>query len=358
MTTNNLRLQKKMYLPIAMNSPLLEFTHKGIYCSQADVYLDPWKPVAKAFISHGHSDHARPGSSEYITCHANIQILKHRLGPINVKGLHWGETLTVNGVQFSFHPAGHVLGSSQIRVAHKGEVWVFSGDYKTENDGLCTPFEPVACHTFITECTFGLPIFTWKPQQVIFQEITEWWLKNRNEGRASVLFAYSLGKAQRILSGLQEVAGTIYTHGAIENMTHVLRETVHLPPTHRITRDTTKMELEGQLIMAPPGAQGSGWMRRLPPHETAAASGWMAIRGTRRRRAVDKGFVISDHADWNGLVRSIHETGAERVYCTHGYTDIFARYLKEQGLDAYAVQTRYEGESAEATVETAEEVEA
>ena len=346
-----------MYLPFAMKSPLLEFTDKGIYCPLADVFLDPWRPVAKALISHGHSDHARPGSTNYITAQANVPILKHRLGPIDVRGLNWGETLTVNGVQFSFHPAGHVLGSSQIRVAYKGEVWVFSGDYKTENDGLCTPFEPVACHTFITECTFGLPVFTWKPQQTVFDEITKWWSKNRNEGRASVLLTYSLGKAQRILSGLQGQAGFIYTHGAIENMTDVLREAIQMPPTQRITKATTKKELEGQLILAPPGAQGSGWMRRLPPHETAAASGWMAVRGTRRRRAVDKGFVISDHADWNGLISSIEQTGAERIYCTHGYTDIFARFLQEKGLDAYAVQTRYEGESADAKAETAEEIE-
>lgn len=340
-----------------MNSPLLKFTDKGIYCPRADVYLDPWKPVAKALISHGHSDHARPGSTNYITNSQNVPILKHRLGNIKVKGLNWGENLTVNGVQFSFHPAGHIIGSSQIRVAYKGEVWVFSGDYKTENDGLCTPFEPVACHTFITECTFGLPIFKWKPQQAIFDEITQWCDNNRSEGRASVLLTYSLGKAQRILSGLQDNVGPIYTHGAIENMTDLLRQTFGLPATRRITRETTKSELEGKLILAPPGAQGSGWMRRLPTHETAAASGWMAIRGTRRRRAVDKGFVISDHADWDGLNQSIEQTGAERIYCTHGYTDIFARFLKEKGLEAHAVQTRYEGETADSKAETAEEIE-
>ncbi len=330
-----------------MKSPLLEFTGSGIYCPRADVYLDPWRPVARALISHGHSDHGRPGSGQYITHHLNVPILRHRLGDIRVRGMGWGETLTVNGVEFSFHPAGHILGSSQIRVAHRGEVWVFSGDYKTENDGLSAPFEPVACHTFITECTFGLPAFAWRPQAEILAEIEQWRTANRAEGRTSVLLAYSLGKAQRLLAGLDPGGGPVYTHGAIENMTGVLRQQVALPPTIRITPDTPRRELEGQLILAPPGAQGSAWIRRLAPFETASASGWMALRGARRRRAVDRGFVISDHADWQGLLQSVRATGAERIFCTHGYTEIFARFLREQGLEAHSVHTQYEGETAD-----------
>lgn len=330
-----------------MKKSLLEFTEKGIYCAQANVFLDPWKPVKKALISHGHSDHARSGSSQYVTFQGNIPILQNRLGNIQVLGLEWGEELTINGVRFSFHPAGHVPGSSQIRVSYRDEVWVFSGDYKVENDGLSTPFEPIRCHTFITECTFGLPAFTWRPQSEVIADIIAWWAQNKAQGKTSVLMAYSLGKAQRILKALNGATGMVYTHGAIENMTAVIRNQTTLPPTKQITRETTREELEGNLVLAPPSAHGTTWMRKMVPYETAVASGWMALRGARRRRAVDKGFVMSDHADWQGLIDSVKQTGAERIYCTHGYTDIFARYLRELGLNATAVQTKYEGESSD-----------
>lgn len=333
-----------------MESPLLEFTDKGIYCAAADVYLDPWRPVPRAFISHGHSDHSRPGHGQYITHRLNMPIIRHRLGEIRGQGLEWGESLRVNGVEFSFHPAGHIPGSSQIRVAHKGEVWVFSGDYKNEDDGLATPFEPVRCHTFISECTFGLPAFKWEPQRRVLDDIERWWLQNREEGKTSVLFAYTLGKAQRLLAGLNPEIGTIFTHGAVENMTEVVRGITALPPTVRITPDTSKKELAGNLVLAPPSAHGSPWIRKLVPYETASASGWMAFRGARRRRAVDRGFVLSDHCDWQGLLTSIEATGAERVICTHGYTEIFARFLRDQGYDARTEQTQYEGEPAETSL--------
>jgi putative mRNA 3-end processing factor len=206
-----------------MKTPLLQFTPKGIYCEQADVYLDPWKPVNKAIISHGHADHSRWGHQQYITHHKNIPIVQHRLGDVNISGKDWGETFTINNVKFSLHPAGHIVGSSQIRVEHKGEVWVFTGDYKIEDDGLTTPFELVKCHTFITECTFGLPAFQWRPQKEVFNDINQWWAQNKSEGKTSVLFGYSLGKAQRLLKHLDTSIGKIYTHGAVENMTEVLR---------------------------------------------------------------------------------------------------------------------------------------
>ena len=338
-----------------MKRPLLEFTDKGIYCARADVYLDPWKPVKKALISHGHSDHSRWGHSRYITHKTNVPIIRHRLGEIQVTGVDWGEPVRIGGVKFSFHPAGHIIGSSQIRVEHKGEVWVFSGDYKSEDDGLATPYEPVRCHTFITECTFGLPAFSWRPQEEVIEQINAWWAGARSEGRTAVLFAYSLGKAQRILSLLDTSIGEIYTHGAIENMNEVLRELAPLPPTSRITRETTKKELAGNLVLAPPSAHGSPWIRKMVPFETAAASGWMAFRGARRRRAVDRGFVLSDHCDWEGLLGSIRATGAERVICTHGYSEIFARYLREQGYDARTEATQYEVEAADEKSEESEE---
>lgn len=339
-----------------MKKPLLEFTKRGIYCSEAKVYLDPWRPVDKALISHGHSDHSRYGHKQYITHHANIPIVKHRLGNINVTGKEYGETFTINNVSFSFHPAGHIIGSSQIRVEHKGEVWVFTGDYKTENDGISIPFEPIKCHTFITECTFGLPAFKWRPQSEVISDINNWWQENQNEGKTSILFGYSLGKAQRLLKHLDTSIGKIYTHGAIENMTNVLRPMVDFPETIKITRETKKEELLGNIVIAPPSAHGSTWIRKMVPYVTASASGWMTFRGARRRRAIDKGFVLSDHCDWNGLLSSVKETGCEKVIATHGYTEIFSRYLRELGYDARTEQTQYEGELAEIESKTEDTV--
>ncbi|WP_372973253.1 ligase-associated DNA damage response exonuclease [Muriicola sp.] len=330
-----------------MEKPLLAFTGKGIYCEKAGVYLDPWKPVDKAIISHGHADHSRWGHKQYITHKRNVPIIEHRLGNINSSGVSWGESFTVNGVRFSLHPAGHIPGSSQIRVEHKGEVWVFSGDYKTEDDGLSTPYEPIRCHSFITECTFGLPAFSWRPQKEVFRDINDWWAENRTEGKTSVLFGYSLGKAQRLLKHLDTSIGQIYTHAAVENLNEVPRTYLDLPDTIRITKETKKEELRGNLVIAPPSVHGSPWLRKMVPYETATASGWMAFRGARRRRAVDKGFVLSDHCDWAGLLESIEATGATRVICTHGYSDIFSRFLREKGLDARTEQTQYEGELAE-----------
>ncbi len=330
-----------------MAQPLLEFTDKGIYCAAAGVYLDPWRPVEKAIISHGHADHSRSGHKKYITHHKNVPIIKHRLGTIPVSGVEWGETFKVNGVKFSLHPAGHIIGSSQIRVEYRGEVWVFSGDYKDEDDGLATPFEPVRCHSFITECTFGLPAFKWIPQQQVFNDINQWWADNKSDGLTSVLFGYSLGKAQRLLKYLDPSIGQIYTHAAVESLNEVIRKLVPLPETIRITKDTKKEELAGNLVLAPPSAHGSPWLRKMVPYVTATASGWMTFRGARRRRAIDKGFVLSDHCDWQGLLASIKATGANRVICTHGYSEIFSKYLREKGYNAYTESTQYEGELAE-----------
>ncbi|SFB71209.1 putative mRNA 3-end processing factor [Zunongwangia mangrovi] len=337
------------------NTPLLAFNDIGIYCAQADVYLDPWRPVDKAIISHGHADHSRWGHKKYITHHSNIPIIKHRLGEINVSGKDWNETFSINNVKFSFHPAGHIIGSAQIRVEYKGEVWVFTGDYKTEDDGVAKPYEPVKCHTFITECTFGLPAFKWQPQEEVFAEINNWWQQNQSEGRTSVIFGYSLGKAQRLLKYLDTSIGKIYTHGAIENMTEVLRPQLEMPETTRITRDVKKEEIKGNIVVAPPSAHGTPWIKKMVPYVTASASGWMTFRGARRRRAIDRGFVLSDHCDWQGLLSSIKETGAEKVICTHGYTDIFSKYLREIGYDARTEQTQYEEENAEQTSKTEDE---
>ncbi|AWI24690.1 ligase-associated DNA damage response exonuclease [Flavobacterium pallidum] len=328
-------------------TPLLAFNDKGIYCEQADVYLDPWRPVTNAIITHGHSDHSRWGHQNYITHYQNVPIIRHRLGEINVTGKSWNETFLVNGVKFSLHPAGHIVGSSQVRVEYKGEVWVFTGDYKTEDDGISQPYEVLKCDTFITECTFGLPAFNWLPQKDVFCDINNWWAENKAEGQTSILFGYTLGKAQRLMKHLDTSIGKIYTHGAVENMTEVLRSIVKLPETTLITSATKKEELLGNIVIAPPSAHGSPWIRKMTPFVTGTASGWMAFRGARARRAIDKGFVLSDHCDWYSLLDSIKATGAEKVICTHGYSDIFSKYLRELGYDARTANTQYEGESAE-----------
>ena len=326
---------------------LLEFTSNGIYCSKADVYLDPWKGVKKAIITHGHSDHARWGSKSYITQIDNVPILKHRLGDISVLGKKYGDKFQINGVTFSFHPAGHVPGSSQIRVEYKGEVWVFTGDFKTQDDNISTPYEPIKCNTFITECTFGLPVYKWEKPKAVHDQINNWWSENKSNGVTSLLMGYSLGKIQRLLKNLEPEIGKIFTHGATEKMTEVLRSKIDFPKTTLITRDTSKKEIEGNLVLAPPAVLGSAWSKKFGITSTGYASGWMAIRGARRRRAVDRSFVLSDHADWDGLLSAINSTECENVITTHGYTDIFAKYLNEKGLNAISEKTEYEQETPE-----------
>lgn len=241
-----------------------------------------------------------------------------------------------------------MVGSAQIRVEVKGEVWVVSGDYKLEHDGLSEPFEPVPCHSFISECTFGLPVFTWAPQAQVIDEINTWWAANAAAGRVAMIGAYGLGKAQRILSNVDTSIGPILTHGAVEGTNGVLRaQGVTLPDTVLVTADTDRKAYPGALVIAPPSALGSAWARKFGPHETGFASGWMRLRGVRRRRAADRGFVMSDHADWPDLLDAIKATGAENIYVTHGYTEIFARYLAENGWNAQVVPTEFGGEDAE-----------
>jgi putative mRNA 3-end processing factor len=283
-------------------SPLLEFTDRGIYCPAADVYIDPWRPVERALITHGHSDHSRWGHKYYLCTEEAEPVIRHRLRDIRTETVTYGEPRTIRGVQFSFHPAGHIPGSAQIRVEYQGEVWVVSGDYKLEDDGLSTPFEPVRCHRFITECTFGLPVYKWKPQEEVFAAMNGWWRKNAADGKVSVLTGYALGKAQRLIQGLDTGIGPIFTHGAVENTNQVLRgQGIRLADTTRVTRERKKADFKGGIVIAPPSALGSSWMRKFAPYSTAMASGWMSLRGARRRRAADRGFVLSDHADWDGL---------------------------------------------------------
>lgn len=328
---------------------LITFTDKGLYCPVGDFYIDPWKPVPKALITHGHSDHSRWGHGHYLATEASVPIIKHRLGEISIHGVAFGEVIRINGVKVSFHPAGHIIGSAQIRVEYRGEIWVVSGDYKPEPDDISETFELVRCDHFITESTFGLPVFNWKNQQDIFSDMKNWWQDNQQAGKTSLICAYSLGKAQRIIQGLgADIPGRIFTHGAVENMNEVLRNAgIPLRETTLITRETKKEDLLGQLIITPPSAIGSPWMKKFKNPVVAMASGWMAMRGARRRRAADKGFILSDHADWNGLNNVIKATGAENIYVTHGYTEIFSQWLNESGYNARVVRTEYGAESEE-----------
>ena len=327
------------------NKGLLVHTALGLYCPKADVYLDPWKPVKKAILTHGHADHARWGSSSYLCTPTAAPVIKYRLGDINLETLPFGEEKLINGVSFLFHPAGHVLGSAQIKVSYKGEMVVFSGDYKTANDGFSEAFEPVKCHTFITESTFGLPVYHWQDQKWVFNEMEEWCKNNRNNGQLSILYGYSLGKAQRILQGLPESVGPIFTHSTIEAVLNVMRnQGVSLKNTIPVNEHLTRADLLSGVIIAPPAVQNSNWLKKFEPIRNGVVSGWMALRGARRRRNADKGFVLSDHADWEGLNEAISLTGAENVFVTHGYTDILSKWLIDKGLNAHPLETNFEGD--------------
>lgn len=321
---------------------LIQFTNDGMYCPQGDFYIDPWKPVNKAVITHAHADHARSGNQFYLSQRLTTAVLKLRLGQNNYQSVDYGETLEINGVKITFFPAGHILGSSQVRVAYNGETWVVAGDYKVVDDGISAPFEPVKCDVFITESTFGLPVYHWKPQEVIFEEMLRWIAENKSKGKASVIIAYSLGKAQRVIEGLRPLQETIWAHGAVYNVQQTLIDAgATLLPVKRITKETSKADLKEAVIIAPPGAEGSTWMRRFEPYNYAICSGWMQVRGNVRRRNADAGFVLSDHADWQGLLQAIKETGAQKIFVTHGFQAVFSRYLKEIGYDAAEVKTSF-----------------
>jgi putative mRNA 3-end processing factor len=328
--------------------PLLALTDRGLYCEAGDFYIDPWEPVDRAVVTHAHGDHASWGSRAYLTSETGLAVLRARLQPdATIRGVPYREPISLNGVTVSLHPAGHILGSAQVRIGHRGEVWVVSGDYKTDPDPTCTPFEPVRCHTFVTESTFGLPIYRWAPQAEVFDEINRWWRGNAAAGKTSLLFGYTLGKAQRLIAGLDPGIGPILTHGAVERMTRAYRETgVPLPPTTYAGTVTQKRraDAKGAIVIAPPHASGSPWLRRFAPYSTGFASGWMLVRGARRRRSLDRGFALSDHVDWPSLLAAVEGSGAGEVWVTHGFTGPVVRWLTERGIDARAVQTRFEGE--------------
>jgi putative mRNA 3-end processing factor len=327
---------------------LVSLTARGLYCKQGDFYIDPWRPVDKAVITHAHSDHAYRGNKSYFVAKEGMELARARLDPdAKIASQGYGKVRDIFGVKVSFHPAGHILGSSQVRIEYKGEVWVISGDYKITPDPTCAAFEPVKCNYFITEATFGLPIYRWPAPEQVFEEVNGWWRRNIERGKASVIFAYSLGKAQRVLNGVDRSIGPIFTHGAVERLTGVYRRAgIDLPPTTYAGNVTNKKEFAGSLIVAPPSAQASTWLRRFGPQSTGFASGWMMVRGARRQRAIDRGFVLSDHADWPELQTAIRATQADTVYVTHGFAQEMVRWLNENGMNALPLKTQFLGDGA------------
>ncbi len=331
---------------------LITFTNKGIYCKQGDFYIDPWRPVNKALITHGHADHAKWGNKNYL-CHTLTKpVLEQRYGLYdNVETIPYNKIITINGVKVSMFPAGHVIGSAQIKLEYNGEIVVVSGDYKTEYDGISTEFEPVKCHTFVSESTFGLPIYKWQPQQIIFNNIKNWVNENQAKNKTSILIAYSLGKAQRLIKNLADEQ-QIYVHNSIDKLNGAFIEAgVDLPATIKITAEIKKEEFQKGIVIVPPALADGRWVKNLTNPATGICSGWMAVRAGRRWRSADAGFALSDHADWQGLLTAIKATEAEKVMVTHGSKAIFSRYLNEIGISAEVVPTQFGDEQADEDLE-------
>nr|WP_293387732.1 ligase-associated DNA damage response exonuclease [Nevskia sp.] len=337
---------------------------EGLYCPQGDFHIDPWRGVARAVITHAHGDHARTGSQHYWGASRGLGLLRERLGKQSpITPLDYGQKLRFNEVTISLHSAGHVLGSAQVRIEHDdGRVWGVSGDFKRDADASCDPFEPFRCDTWITEATFALPIYRWTDTAEVAAEISAWWQACKQDGQAAVLFCYSLGKAQRVLAELAALAAspsdaaskpspdeTVYVHGAMPGLIKTYRQAgIQMLPTDAVGNQPKGTSFAGKLVLAPPGASGTPWMKRLHPYSTGFASGWMRVRGGKRRLTYDRGFVMSDHADWDSLLRTIDDTGAKRVLVTHGHGDALIAHLRERGIEAAMLATSFVGESGAA----------
>jgi len=335
-----------------MTESLVTLTNDGLYCEAGGFHIDPWNPVAHAVITHAHGDHLHAGCGQYLTVADGRQLLSARVAGADVSTLEYGETFRRNGVLLSFHPAGHILGSAQVRIESAGQIWVVTGDYKLADDPTCRPFEVVRCHTLVTESTFGLPIYRWAPSSELFANINAWWRTNQANGKTSLLFGHALGKAQRLLAGVDRTIGPIFTHGAVERLAQIYRSNgIDLPVTQLVANVTPQKGREKPwsqgLVIAPAWATNPAWLRRFAPYSDAIASGWMQVRGARRRKAVDRGFVISDHADWPGLLAVIRDSGASRVLATHGFASVLARYCRDQGLQGEVIATRFGDEEVD-----------
>ncbi|MGN6091297.1 MAG: ligase-associated DNA damage response exonuclease [Luteibacter jiangsuensis] len=325
-----------------MDSDLLLPRPEGLYCPAGDFFIDPMQPVARAVVTHAHGDHARSGSGLYHVAAAGTLLMRERLGADSVIHAHdWSERFALGHTSLSFHPSGHILGAAQIRIEGRGKVVVVSGDYKRDPDPTCAPFEPVPCDVFVTESTFGLPIYRWPSMRTVVADILAWVDECRDRGVPAVLFCYALGKAQRLLAELAtRTDRTVHLHGAMLRLVEVYRNAgVHMLPTVAVSESARGKDFAGELIMAPPSAAGSPWMRRFGKASTGFASGWMQVRGARRRRGYDRGFVVSDHADWPGLLRSVDDCGAKRIYVTHGDGEALVRHLRDTGHEAFPLRS-------------------
>lgn len=329
---------------------ILNFTDKGIYCIPGKFYIDPWKPVDYALITHGHADHARWGMTKYLCHHLTVPILHIRIGKdIQVQGIGYNEPININGVKVSFHPAGHIIGSAQIRMEYKGKVVVVSGDYKLQNDGLSTVFEPVKCHEFVTESTFGLPIYKWASTEKLNESMQNWVLQNQEIGKTSVFVGYSLGKAQRILNAVNGIA-PIYTHYSIAKLNQAYESAgIQLPNYETLDFRESVQHVNKGIVIVPPSLVDTAILKKIPNIVYAICSGWMQVRGARRWRSADAGFAVSDHADWDDLLKAVKETNAEKVYVTHGQTAVFAKYLNENGIEAVELHTAFGNEDDDET---------
>lgn len=336
-----------------MPEPLVTLTSDGLYCSVGGFHIDPWNPVPYAVVTHAHGDHLCAGCDQYLTSQDGLHVFRARMGDVAVTCLSYHDQIERHGVRVSVAPAGHILGSAQVRLEYRGEVWVVTGDYKLAQDPTCTSFEPVRCHTMITESTFGLPIYRWDSPVDLFASVNAWWRANQAAGKTSLLFGHTLGKAQRLLAGIDSSIGPIFTHGAVERITQAYRDSgVALPETRRVSEITATRRKDkpwsGGLVIAPTWATNPAWLRQFEPYSDAIASGWMQVRGHRRRKAVDRGFPISDHADWPGLLTAIQESGASRILATHGFAPVLARYCRDAGLEADVIVTRFGDEETDA----------
>lgn len=333
-------------MAIENSAPIVVETDKGLYCPSGDFYIDPWYPVQRAIITHAHSDHARRGHQHYLAATAGKAILQQRVGQDGeFQFVNFGEEINHRGVRITLFPSGHMTGAAQVRVQSGNRTTVFTGDYKLQSDPTCEGFVPVRCDTFITESTFGLPVFRWGPTVDAIAQIHEWWRTNQEQGRCSLLLAYSIGKAQRLLASIDATIGPLVAHGAIVRANEAYREClVHLPEVLDVDSYPSDLPWSRALVLAPPSAYGSPWVRRFGELSVATASGWMQVRGFRRRSNFDRGFVISDHVDWPDLLLAISQSEAENVWVTHGFTRQVARYLNERGINSREIQTRYVGQ--------------
>ncbi len=316
---------------------MIRLTKQGLFCESGGFHIDPSRRVELALVTHAHSDHARKGSRRYLTAEDGVGLLRHRLGAdIDVTGVPYGRKIQLGRTTVSFHPAGHILGSAQVRVEQDGEVWVVSGDYKRQSDPTCRPFEVVPCDTFVSEATFGNPKYVWSCATQAVRDIHDWWKSNREQGRNSLLFCYAVGKTQRVLGGLAELTDDpVLLWGEANPVTEVYRkEGVRLVPTRDLDSLGGRARPRGELIITPHSIQYSAWMGRLGDVETAFASGWMKTGAWGMRRSYEKGFVLSDHADWNDLVGTIRATGAKRVLIQHTKDPALPKHLRQLGLRA------------------------